>query len=87
LKYPAKTTNHGQFHHIMFGEASNRPQTGFFAHKSGIKMDATFSLWGNNSTKVNISYQPPTRLDILPQKSQRTLAFKATSGDNQPLRL
>ncbi len=47
-------------------------------------MDAIFSLWGNNSTKVNISYQPPTRLDILPQKSQRTLAFKATSGDNQP---
>jgi hypothetical protein len=46
MKYPAKTTNHGHFHHIMFGEAFNRLQTGFFAHRSGIKMDAISFLVG-----------------------------------------
>jgi hypothetical protein len=57
----------------------------FFAHKSGKGRAARPSFWENNSTKMNNSYQSPTTLDILQQKSQRTRAFKATSGDNQPL--
>jgi hypothetical protein len=46
MKYPAKTTNHGHFHHIMFGEASNGLQTSFFAHKSEIRVDAISFLVG-----------------------------------------